>query len=309
MARPSKNNAEFFGHDANMRNHRKIKALRSKFGITGYAIWVMFLEILTESENNRIVNNDLEIELMAGDIGVSVTEITEMLNYCIKLELLFTDGDTIYSKTLDEKLKPVYEKRELARKRYESQTSKTPNQDDEGVSVTETTQSKGKGKGKVKENKKEEINISFDEFWNAYGKKEDRVNSEKKWNSLSQADREKVMADIPAYKKSKPDKQFRKNPLTYLNGKCWLDREGEVPNSQTPQTTEQNDDEMLAPEVLEERIKRRAYHASQMKIGVINLEGRIEFPESMSYYHKFRGLPDELETIPREEIERMAYGY
>ena len=144
MARPSKNNADFFGHDAGMRNHRKIKAIRAKFGLHGYAIWVMFLEVLTESDDNRFIDNDLELELLAGDFDVSVTETREVLDYCIRLELLFTDNGKIYSKTLDDKLKSVYEKRDLARRNYEKKIEERINSTKRKVSVTEMTQTKGK---------------------------------------------------------------------------------------------------------------------------------------------------------------------
>ena len=44
MARPIKNYCDYFPHDRDMRNHRKVKAIRTKFGVTGYAIWSMILE-------------------------------------------------------------------------------------------------------------------------------------------------------------------------------------------------------------------------------------------------------------------------
>lgn len=67
------------------------------------------------------------------------------------------------------------------------------------------------------------LNISFDDFWNTYDKKKDTAKCEKKWSSLTDNERELIMAHIPAYVKSTPDKKYRKNPMTYLNGKCWLD--------------------------------------------------------------------------------------
>jgi len=45
----------------------------------------------------------------------------------------------------------------------------------------------------------------------------------KKWNSLKPDEREEIMKVIPKYKLSKPDKQFRKNPETYLNNRSWED--------------------------------------------------------------------------------------
>lgn len=150
MARPAKNNADYFGHDHDMRNHRKIKAIRAKFGLQGYAMWCMLLEALTGAESNRLAWNDLEIELLAGDFGVSVTEITELVDYCHRLELICTDNGKIYSKSLDEKLKSVYEKRSQSRQNSSQQGRNQgkfdSNNRSNGVSVTEMPQSKGKVK-------------------------------------------------------------------------------------------------------------------------------------------------------------------
>jgi len=72
-------------------------------------------------------------------------------------------------------------------------------------------------------NNKKDINISFDDFWNLYDKKANRLKCEKKWNTLSDVERESVMKHLPRYVSSTPDKQFRKNPLTYLNNSGWED--------------------------------------------------------------------------------------
>ncbi len=147
MARPIKNYCDYFPHDRDMRNHRKIKAIRTKFGISGYAIWVMFLEYLTGIDGNVFEFSDVEMELMAGDFGVSVTEIRDVLSYCVKLELLFLKNDFINSESLDERLNPVYEKRKVAKgissKQYRvngkfCNSNTIPN----GISVTEMPQSK-----------------------------------------------------------------------------------------------------------------------------------------------------------------------
>jgi len=66
---------------------------------------------------------------------------------------------------------------------------------------------------------------AFSDFWQAYGKKEDRHKCEQRWNTLTAAERQAALAHIPGYVAATPDKQFRKNPLTYLNGKCWQDEE------------------------------------------------------------------------------------
>ena len=76
------------------------------------------------------------------------------------------------------------------------------------------------------EEKEEEqyINIDFEFFWIEYDKKVgDKQKLIKKWNNLTDAEREKIMEYLPSYKQSVPDKQFRKNPETFFNNKSWND--------------------------------------------------------------------------------------
>jgi hypothetical protein len=70
----------------------------------------------------------------------------------------------------------------------------------------------------------ENINIDFDWFWNEYDKKvgsKDKL--KKKWNKLSDEERQNAMNYLDIYKQAVPDKQFRKNPETFLNNKSWND--------------------------------------------------------------------------------------
>ena len=68
------------------------------------------------------------------------------------------------------------------------------------------------------------INIDFEWFWNAYDKKiGDKQKLKKKWNKLTDEERQNAMNYIELYKQSQPDKQFRKNPETFLNNKSWND--------------------------------------------------------------------------------------
>lgn len=69
-----------------------------------------------------------------------------------------------------------------------------------------------------------DINISFDLFWDLYDKKVgDKTKVEKKWNKLTNQQREDIVKYIPKYIASQPDKQYRKHPETFLNQKGWED--------------------------------------------------------------------------------------
>ena len=61
----------------------------------------------------------------------------------------------------------------------------------------------------------------FQEFRDLYDKKIDRWAVEKKRKKLKPKDIEDIFIHIPKYKQETPDRQFRKNPETYINNKSW----------------------------------------------------------------------------------------
>jgi hypothetical protein len=87
-------------------------------------------------------------------------------------------------------------------------------------------------------NEDKNINIDFDFFWNDYDKKVgDKSRLKNKWNKLSDNDRNQIMNYLPLYIDAVPDKQFRKNPETFLNNKSWLD---EIVKRTTPDYNKQS---------------------------------------------------------------------
>lgn len=67
-------------------------------------------------------------------------------------------------------------------------------------------------------------NIVFSVFWDLYDKKVgSKDKCEKKWNKLSDQERQKIIDTLPAFLNSIKDKQFQPYPETYLNGKRWND--------------------------------------------------------------------------------------
>lgn len=88
MARPTKHNVDYFSHDVHMRNDLKIKALRRKFGHRGYSFWNMILEHLGECEYFEYEWTEFNIELLSADFDMDAEEINDLIQFCIKLELL-----------------------------------------------------------------------------------------------------------------------------------------------------------------------------------------------------------------------------
>jgi uncharacterized protein YdaU (DUF1376 family) len=65
----------------------------------------------------------------------------------------------------------------------------------------------------------------FDEFWDAFAKKVDRPAAERAWRKLKPKPEliATIVARARAYVRTTPDKGFRRNPATWLNGRGWED--------------------------------------------------------------------------------------
>lgn len=74
-------------------------------------------------------------------------------------------------------------------------------------------------------NRKELIpNISFDTWWDLYDKKVgSKTKLQNKWNKLTDDQRTQAIKHTKEYKIAQPDKQYRKNPDTYLNNESFYD--------------------------------------------------------------------------------------
>lgn len=118
MARPKKQNADYFPHDKGMRNERKIKAVRNRFGLTGYAVYSMILEVITDCEGFVVVIDSVEMELLAGDFDIDSSLLQEIINYFLKLDIIQDLGDDRYTcEKLVYDLTPLLKKREEMRRK------------------------------------------------------------------------------------------------------------------------------------------------------------------------------------------------
>lgn len=177
MARPNKNNAVFFTHDADMRNDVKVRALRRQFPHLGYEIWCYILETLTDSESFEIDFTDIGLELLAADYEVTPQQLTEIVDYCCRINLLqrSEDGSRLYSEAHQRRFAPLIDRRfklsEAGKrgmeKRWKGNKVVITNDNEVITSdniVEKSKEDKSRGdKSKVKENK-EKKNKEKDKF-------------------------------------------------------------------------------------------------------------------------------------------------
>lgn len=95
--------------------------------------------------------------------------------------------------------------------------AKIADKDNVTVTVNDTVIDKDINKSKSS------IDEEFVFFWNTYDKKKDNKKCKIKWKNLSKSDKEIILNTVKEYVKANPDKKYRKNPLSYLNGECWND--------------------------------------------------------------------------------------
>jgi DNA-binding transcriptional regulator YhcF (GntR family) len=75
----------------------------------------------------------------------------------------------------------------------------------------------------IKQEKEKETCFSFDEFWLMYKKSSDKEKCKEKYSKLSEEERLSIKLKLPIYLKTITVKKYQKNPLTYINGRCWND--------------------------------------------------------------------------------------
>tara|TARA_R110000824_G_scaffold351337_1_gene538342 strand:- start:618 stop:1115 length:498 start_codon:yes stop_codon:yes gene_type:complete len=83
----------------------------------------------------------------------------------------------------------------------------------------------------------------FEDFWTKYDKKINKDDAFKKWRKLSIVDMKDAINMVDSYIRSTPDKQYRKNPSTWIYQKGWrnevIEKLGQIKaNYVTPKYTD-----------------------------------------------------------------------
>ena len=140
----------------------RIKALKKKYDLEGYAIFVMMLETLTGSELIQMNLTELQYEMLAGDFDVEADRLEEILNYLIKLKMFSSDNGFLRCQALDQSLEPLFRKRlkpldelriiEMEKEFPPQKLTETPHSKGENIIEKHSSENKIKKKGKeVKE--------------------------------------------------------------------------------------------------------------------------------------------------------------
>lgn len=205
---------KYYLHDSTSFQDEKITELYLEFGYEGLGLFYTILEKLALQEK-PIKTKILKHQLNVGK------KLEKCWNFLEEIELISSNnGETFNEQLLNFSKKYQVNKEKNAEKVEKWRKLKKSNDNVTGY-VPECNDDKVKEINKLNLNK--DIISDFENFWNEYGKKIDRVKCEKVWFKLSAEEREKIRETTGQYILANPDIQYRKNPLTYLNGKCFND--------------------------------------------------------------------------------------
>jgi hypothetical protein len=136
-------------------------------------------------------------------------------------------NNDLYNQFISKEL-TIEEAEEIANSRKVSQPDKVQSQPIAKIAVNDNVTV---NVNDINNNISTKVESEFDFWWNAYDKKTGKEVCLKKWKKLKTDEQKKCLEVVERYVLSTPDRQYRKNPSTYLNGKHWND-ETEV-NSQS----------------------------------------------------------------------------
>lgn len=230
----------YFSHDVTARNDEKVKNLIFRHGMLGYGIFWAIVEDLYQNENVLQLN----YERMSFEFRCDFDVLKSVIN---DFNLFVFDENTFGSMSVQKRLEKQIEKSVKARESIQKRWSYERNTNVIRQKTDRNTIKESKvNKNKVKESKVNgtyadiEIYPTFNDFWISYDKKVDRELSQKKWEKLTQAEKEKTMQHIEHYKQIQPDSKFRKNPSTYLNQKTFNDPIEPISSNSQKQSNSKN---------------------------------------------------------------------
>ena len=120
--------AYYFSHDSNARYDPKILAMRSEYGLEGYGLYWVFIEILREQQEYKLKKYKHLFSALAMQMHINVDATKKFIEDCIyEFELLQEDEDFIWCESLMKRMQIKDEKSEKAKKAAEARWNKPRN--------------------------------------------------------------------------------------------------------------------------------------------------------------------------------------
>lgn len=241
MARPRKENMDYFPHDTDASGDEKIDAMRAMFGNDGYAFYFILCErIYRTSAAELDISKPVLLVPLFKKLLVTQEKFDEMIDASFELELFsqsdYSERGVLTSKGIKKRHEEVQKLRDKYRKKKDKPTSEQvftrENTGDNSEKTGEETPERKVNKTKVNKTKvnKTEIPPQFEEFWDVYPKKVSRQDAIKAWKNkivkvgIEPNDIIQSAKNYKTYVETKgTEAQYILYPSTFINGDRWKD--------------------------------------------------------------------------------------
>lgn len=233
MARPQRNNVDYFPYYCDEGN--KMFYLEETYGNDGFATFLKILRELAKTDYHYLdLSKNTTKMFLSAKCKVSKEVLESIINDLVDLEKfdseLWQNESIIYCQDFINSIQDAYSKRsnncidrksltDLLISKGRLKPSKVIPKPSKGISDS-TVNPQSKVEYSIVEKRKEK---NFSLFWDLYDKKEGLKKVRDKFFKLDEETIDKILAAVPKYLQSTPDKKYRKLPITWINGEHWND--------------------------------------------------------------------------------------
>ena len=233
MARPRKEGMDYFPHDANAVNDKKIEALRMLYGNDGYAFYFILLEIIYQEPTFELDVSDAETrQILARKVAVTDQKFENMLETSIKRECFdsqsYHDRHVLTSNGIKKRANVVSDKRIKMQEYHAQQGKKVSGDVSDAETGEETPQSKGKESKSKSKALDKDYTPAFESFWSIYPRKIGKQEAFGKWKTaLKTHDADFIIQCATNYAKDCESKntssEYIKHARTFLEKERYTD--------------------------------------------------------------------------------------
>lgn len=218
----------YFSHDSNARMDPKITDMTYDYGMNGYGMYWVIVEVLREETEYKLKNDKSTWRALAMQMHSRSEEVQEFINKCInEYKLFLTDDIYFWSKSLNERMEKVenikQKRKDAANKRW---GSKEEDSNSNAIALQEHSISNAnlcKGKESKVNEKKYIYSEIVEEIWSLYPRKQGKASAIRTIPKLlKEYTKEELIRCVERYSKEVKEKntemQFIKNGSTFFNG-------------------------------------------------------------------------------------------
>ena len=163
MPKANAKDVYYFSHDCNARNDEKILAMRSVYGLEGYAMYFMIIEILREQNDYKLKITKYIWNTLAMQMHTDASKVQNFVEDCIdEFQLFVLKDEFLYSESLIKRMnlfKEISEIRSKAAKKRWENANDMQNECKSNANANQKQSNKTKlNKTKLDYTKKEDIN-------------------------------------------------------------------------------------------------------------------------------------------------------